>query len=278
MATTQSYTVSRVVAALITGLVVTVALSSVAGTQGGAQAPATGAAAGQAGRGAPQPAGRAGGPGLADPVNVGGDYGPKPPVLALSPEEQAKRFILPPGYRLELVLSDPDIVSPAAMAFDGNGRLYVAELRSYMLDVDAGRQHEPTSRISMHESTKGDGVFDKHTRLRRQPALSAHDPAARQGHPHERDALGRRAAADRHERRRRRGQAAGVLHGRRRRPQRQRAAGAERLRLGRSTTGSTAPTTPSASAGRRAASSASPPALRAPSGACRWTTTARSGW
>ena len=102
-------------------------------------------------------------PGLADAANVGGDYGPKPPVLALTPEEQAKRFILPPGYRIELVLSDPDIVSPAAMAFDGNGRLYVAELRSYMLDVDAGRQHEPTSRISMHESTKGDGKFDKHT-------------------------------------------------------------------------------------------------------------------
>ncbi len=32
-----------------------------------------------------------------------------------------------------------------------------------MLDVDAARQHEPTSRISMHESTKGDGRFDQHS-------------------------------------------------------------------------------------------------------------------
>ena len=109
------------------------------------------------------PGGRAGGPGLADAANVGGDYGPKPPVVALSPEEEAKHFILPPGYRLELVLSDPDIISPAAMAFDGNGRLYLTEFRSYMLDVDAGRQHEPTSRISMHESTRRDGKFDRHT-------------------------------------------------------------------------------------------------------------------
>ena len=163
MAPTPSYRFPRVVPPIITALVVTVALTSVAGTQGGAQAPATGAPGGQPGRGAPPPAGRAGGPGLADPVNAGGDYGPKPPVVALSPEEQAKRFILPPGYRLELVLSDPDIVSPAAMAFDGNGRLYVAELRSYMLDADAARQHEPTSRISMHESTKGDGRFDQHS-------------------------------------------------------------------------------------------------------------------
>src|SRR6185503_7462315 len=106
---------------------------------------------------------RAGGPGLADAANAGGDYGPKSPVTALTPEEEAKRFILPPGYRLELVLSDPTIVSPAVMAFDGNGRLYIAEERSYMLDVDAGRQHEPISRISLHESTKRDGVFDKHT-------------------------------------------------------------------------------------------------------------------
>jgi hypothetical protein len=44
-------------------------------------------------------------------VNVGGDDGPKPPVVALSPEEEAKRFILPPGYRLELVLADPDMAN-----------------------------------------------------------------------------------------------------------------------------------------------------------------------
>ena len=106
---------------------------------------------------------RAGGPGLGDAANVGGDYGPKPPVVALSAEEEAKRFILPPGYRLELVLSEQDIISPAVMAFDGNGRLYIAEERSYMLDVDAGHQHEATSRISVHESSKGDGNFDRHS-------------------------------------------------------------------------------------------------------------------
>ena len=49
------------------------------------------------------------------------------------------------------------------MAFDGNGRLYLTEFRSWMLDADAGHQHEPTSRISMHESTRRDGKFDRHT-------------------------------------------------------------------------------------------------------------------
>ena len=159
MATTSQQTVRLIFLTFVTAIV----LTSLTGTQGGGQAPAPGGQ-GQGGRGAPAAGGgRAGGPGLADPINAGGDYTPKPAITAKTPEEQAKHFILPPGYRLELVLSDPDIVSPAAMAFDGNGRLYVTELRSYMLDADASRQHEPTSRISMHESTKRDGVFDKHT-------------------------------------------------------------------------------------------------------------------
>jgi mono/diheme cytochrome c family protein/glucose/arabinose dehydrogenase len=132
----------------------------------GAPAPTAGArGAGPAGA-APQ-AGRATAaapaPGVADAPNVGGDYGDKPAIVARTPQDQLRSFVMPPGYSLELVLADPDIVSPAVIAWDGNGRLYVAEARSYMLDVDAGRQHEATSRISMHESTKGDGVYDKHT-------------------------------------------------------------------------------------------------------------------
>ena len=94
---------------------------------------------------------------------MAGDFSPKPPVQPLTPQEQQKRFILPPGYRMELVLSDPEIINPTAIAFDGNGRLYVNEMRSYMLDVDGSREFEPVSRISMHESTKGDGTFDRHS-------------------------------------------------------------------------------------------------------------------
>ena len=94
---------------------------------------------------------------------VGADFSPKEPVKPLSPKDEQARFILPPGYHLELVMSEPQIISPGAIAFDGNGRMFVAELRSYMLDADATAEKEPTSRISMHESTKGDGVYDRHT-------------------------------------------------------------------------------------------------------------------
>lgn len=96
-------------------------------------------------------------------ADAGADFSPKPPVQALTPAEQARRFILPPGYRMELVLAEPVIENPVAVAFDGNGRLYVAEMRGYMPDADGTNQHAPISRISLHESTRGDGTYDRHT-------------------------------------------------------------------------------------------------------------------
>ncbi len=90
------------------------------------------------------------------------DFPPKPPVRALSPAEEVKTFQLPPGYRLELVLSEPDIAEPACIAFDGNGRLYVAEMRTYMRDIDGAEELKPTSRVSVHWSSQNNGVYDQH--------------------------------------------------------------------------------------------------------------------
>jgi hypothetical protein len=50
-----------------------------------------------------------------------GRFPPQTAIQPLTPQEEQKRFILPPGYRMELVLSDPEIVNPTAIAFDGNG-------------------------------------------------------------------------------------------------------------------------------------------------------------
>ena len=54
------------------------------------------------------------------------DFTPKPPYVARGPEEEAAASVLPAGYRMELVASDPDVISPAVIEFDGNGRMYVA--------------------------------------------------------------------------------------------------------------------------------------------------------
>ena len=90
------------------------------------------------------------------------EFPPMPPVQPLSPADEQKTFLLPPGYRMELVLSEPDITEPVAMAFDGNGRLYVAEMNTYMKEIDGKDQHTPKSRVSVHWSSRNDGVFDQH--------------------------------------------------------------------------------------------------------------------
>ncbi len=81
----------------------------------------------------------------------------------LTAEEQLATFRVPPGYRLELVVGDPDIKEPVAIAFDGNGRLFVAEMRAFMQDLEGTGQRQKNGRVSLHWSSKGDGVFDRHS-------------------------------------------------------------------------------------------------------------------
>jgi mono/diheme cytochrome c family protein len=103
------------------------------------------------------------GPGRGGAGNLGADWSEVEPVQPKRPEEQAKTFLLPTGYRMEIVASDPDIIMPSAMEWDGNGRMFVVEMRTYMLSADGADKYKPISRISMWESTKGDGKYDKHT-------------------------------------------------------------------------------------------------------------------
>lgn len=87
---------------------------------------------------------------------------PSPP-MALSPAASIATMQLPDGYRLEPVLAEPHIAEPVMIAFDGNGRMYVAEMRTYMMDAEGTGEQEPVSRVSRHEDTDGDGVYDRHT-------------------------------------------------------------------------------------------------------------------
>ena len=118
-------------------------------------------------QGAIQTPGGGRGPGAApdanDPANANADWSPKPPVLPLSPAEEAKRLWLPPGYRMEPVLSDPLIEDPAQIAFDGNGRMFVVELRGYFQTPEGIDLVPPIGRISRHEDNDNDGVFEHHS-------------------------------------------------------------------------------------------------------------------
>jgi mono/diheme cytochrome c family protein/glucose/arabinose dehydrogenase len=81
----------------------------------------------------------------------------------LSPEEALKSFVLPPGYRLELVASEPLIQDPVVIDWDPDGRMWAVEMPGYMLDITATRELEPLGRIVVFEDTNGDGRMDKRT-------------------------------------------------------------------------------------------------------------------
>lgn len=91
------------------------------------------------------------------------DLEPKPPVVPLPPDEELRKFLLQPGYELEAVLTEPKIQQPAAITFDGNGRMYVLELRTYMLNADSKGTLNPVSGISRWEDVDNDGVYEKGT-------------------------------------------------------------------------------------------------------------------
>lgn len=61
---------------------------------------------------------------------------------------------------MELAASEPNVMSPVAMAFDERGRLFVVE----MIDYSERRDVIPhMGRIRMLEDKKGNGFFDKST-------------------------------------------------------------------------------------------------------------------
>ncbi|HEY2586385.1 MAG TPA: hypothetical protein VGI81_11530, partial [Tepidisphaeraceae bacterium] len=80
-----------------------------------------------------------------------------------APAETIAMTRVPPGYHLELVAAEPDIVAPCCLAWDGDGRMYAAEMATYMLDIDASHERDPISRVIRFEDTKGTGVYDRHT-------------------------------------------------------------------------------------------------------------------
>ena len=105
----------------------------------------------------------------------------------LSPEESLKRFKLPPGFRIELVASEPLLADPVSLAFDARGRLFVCEIHGYnveghhdvtelnktgvldktirrvpaSIEAQAGAEKETYGTVKLLEDTDGDGRADR---------------------------------------------------------------------------------------------------------------------
>ncbi|HLX61236.1 MAG TPA: PVC-type heme-binding CxxCH protein, partial [Planctomycetota bacterium] len=104
---------------------------------------------------------------------------PKP----LSPTDAHNTFSVPPDLQLDQILAEPEITQPVFINFDERGRLWVVEYRQYprpaglnVVSKDsvwrASYDKIPApppngvrgkDRITIHEDTHGNGVYDKHT-------------------------------------------------------------------------------------------------------------------
>ena len=72
-----------------------------------------------------------------------------------SPADSMRTMELEQGFRLELVVSEPDVQSPVAMEIDEDGRLFVVEMPGYPLDVS------PSGKVKLLEDRDGDGRFER---------------------------------------------------------------------------------------------------------------------
>ena len=86
-----------------------------------------------------------------------------PPAPVLTPEDAIADFVVEDGFAVELAASEPDIVAPVALTFDGNGAMWVVEMRGYMSDVDASAEQEPVGRVRVLRDADDDGLYETAT-------------------------------------------------------------------------------------------------------------------
>lgn len=92
----------------------------------------------------------------AEPEGTTTNPPPKAPFAGAG--QPLRNFQVKRGFRLELVAAEPIVAAPAAMAFDENGRLFVAEMRDYPQG-----DNQRAGRVRLLEDTDGDGIFDSST-------------------------------------------------------------------------------------------------------------------
>src|SRR5215470_8838902 len=86
---------------------------------------------------------------------------PNPEERAMTPRDSLNTMRLSEDFHLELFASEPEVMSPVEMAFDENGKIYVAEMFDYPEDPPPGKPAR--SRIRLLENPSGDGKTWRNT-------------------------------------------------------------------------------------------------------------------
>src|SRR5688500_14109140 len=101
---------------------------------------------------------------------------------ALSPAESLARLDPAPGYKVELAAHEPEVRQPLDLQFDHRGRMWVVQYIQYpypaglkVTEYDGNlrakydrvpppppNHFRGADKITIHEDTNGDGVYDKH--------------------------------------------------------------------------------------------------------------------
>lgn len=77
----------------------------------------------------------------------------------LDPARGLKSMIVPEGYQVELLASEPMIQDPVNIAFDINGNVWIVEMSDYPLGVEGGGQ------VKLLRDTDSDGRIDRATKF-----------------------------------------------------------------------------------------------------------------
>ncbi len=80
------------------------------------------------------------------------------PHAGLTAEAAAAAMKVPPGFKVQVAASEPDVTQPIAMCWDDRGRLWVAEALSYPQRNPEG---QGADRIVIFEDTDHNGTLDK---------------------------------------------------------------------------------------------------------------------
>src|SRR3954454_13509826 len=76
-------------------------------------------------------------------------------VPAMTPEQSMASMEVAPGYRIELVASEPQVIDPVAISTDENGKKYVVEMRDY-----SEKDKDFLGRIRLLTDKDGDGKYE----------------------------------------------------------------------------------------------------------------------
>jgi putative membrane-bound dehydrogenase-like protein len=78
-----------------------------------------------------------------------------------SPQESLQSIAVRPGFRVELMASEPMVMDPVNMEWGPDGKLWVVEMADYPLGLDG--KGKPGGRVRFLEDRDGDGQYDHST-------------------------------------------------------------------------------------------------------------------